>query len=219
MKKYTWILALIILFLGILACTNANREGGSRLLGTITFQPSTPVSQVDAVEAIKTYVKAVGRSGEVNLPVSTKEGVDVALGLAGTTYFGLWQDGIASLSIGDSTVSGDLSADVEDGSLGTFWLRVDQSQPEDAAGALLLIRSAYPGLAGVDFSEMIREDVDSQGFEFISKQADDIHIRDWGVNLTGTTIRAGVSPGIQQGKSIVWAVVASGALATPLNQP
>ena len=230
MKKYTWILVLFLLYLGMLACTNTEREGGPRLAGTITVLPSTPVSIEDAVDAINTYaqetlgitlqnLKAVGRSGEVNLPMSTKEGVDVALGLAGTTYFGLWKDGIASLSIGDSTVSGDRIADVEDGSLGTFWMSVNQPQPDSTASALLLIRAVYPGLVGVELSEMVREDVEVQGYEFVSKQADDIHIQDWGVNLTGTTIRAGVSPGIQQGKSIVWAVVASGALATPFDQP
>ena len=39
-------------------------------------------------------------AGEIDLPVSTQDGVEVAVDLAGTTYFGLWKNGIASLSFG-----------------------------------------------------------------------------------------------------------------------
>jgi hypothetical protein len=226
MKRVKWILVLAVLLLAILACATPEIGDVPRLAGTVTHEESTPVAQVDAVEAIRTYaldvlgldipdLKAGGTSGTINLPISTNEGVEVAIGLAGTTYFGLWKEGFASLSIGDSAVSGDLFADVQDGSLGAFAVRVDQAVPQDAPTALGMIMATYPGLNGYKFYET---PIEEQGFEFAAGQADDIRLRDWEVTLTGTTISAGVRPGIQDGKSIVWVVVASGALATPIDQ-
>jgi hypothetical protein len=140
--------------------------------------------------------------------------LEVAIDLAGTTYLGFWNSGIASLSFGDSEVSGDLIADVQDGSLGVFATRVDQAFPPDAPTALGMILTTYPGLVAYEFFETPVE----EGIAFTAGQADDIGIQGWDVTLTGTTISVGVKLGIQEGKSIVWVVVASGALATPINQ-
>jgi len=225
MKKYKWILVPMLLMLVTLACVNPNPEGTPRLAGTVTQGKSTPVAKIDAVETIKTYakdilgldmenLKAGGKSGEINFPVGTREGVDVAIDLAGTTYLGIWKQGFASLSVGDSAVSGDLFADVQDGSLGAFLIRVDQVFPSDAENALGLILTTCPGLNGYEFFESLNNE---QGFEFKAGKADDIHIQTWGVTLTGNTITAGVNPAVQIGKSIVWVVVASGALATPFE--
>jgi hypothetical protein len=225
MEKNKWILALVVLLLGVLACASPDTEGSPSLAGTITHEGGTPVAQIDAVEAIQVYaldilgidipkLKAGGTSGEINLPISAREGVEVAIDLAGTTYFGIWGEGFASLSMGDSSVSGDLFADVQDGSLGAFIVRVDQDFPTDAATALGMILTTYPGLNGYEFYET---PVEEQGYEFTAGQADDIHLQAWEVTLTGTSITAGVRPGFLGGKSHVWVVVASGALATPIN--
>jgi hypothetical protein len=225
MNRYTWIVVLAALLLAILACATPQTDEVPRLAGTVAVEGSTPVAQIDAVEAIRTYaldvlgldipdLKAGGTSGGINLPISTNEGVEVAIDLAGTTYFGFWKQGLASLSIGDSAVSGDLYADVQDGSLGAFAVRMDQAVPQDAPTALGMILVTFPGLNSYEFYET---PIDEQGFEFSASQADDIQLRDWAVTLTGTTITAGVRSGIQDGKSIVWVVVASGALAAPFD--
>jgi hypothetical protein len=219
MKKHKWMLVPILLILVSFACVNPKPEGTPRLTG------STPVEKIESVEAIQTYardilgfdmenLKAGGKSGEINFPVKTREGVDVSIDLAGTTYLGIWKQGFASLSFGDSDVSGDLYADVQDGSLGVFSNRVDQIFPSDAGSALGLILATCPGLSDYEFLEIIN---DEPGFDFKAGQVDDIHIQTWGVTLTGTTITSGVNPAVQDGKSIVWVVVASGALATPFD--
>ena len=220
-----WIWAGIALLLSILACTAPLPEEAPRLAGTVTYDAGESVLPADAKVTIQTYAREVlgleipelvagGKSGEVNLPVSTLEGVEVAVGLAGTTYVGIWGQGAASLSFGDSTVSGDLYADVQDGSLGAFALRVEKAMPADAATALGMILETYPGLQGYEFFEAPVEDA---GFQFTAGQAEDIRLQGWDVTLTGTTITAGVKPGVLPGRSVVWVVVASGALATPLG--
>jgi hypothetical protein len=230
MKKNKWMYFPLLLLLAILACTSRVPTEPPKIAGTVSVQRSTPISQEEAISAIHAYakdvlgldiedLKATGRSGEITFPMSTKEGVDTAVDLAGTTFFGFWDDGITSLSIGDSTVSGDLEADIEDGSLGTFWLWVDQPYPGVESEALSMVLETFPGLSGIDFIKTEREGIDTQGFEFMSKQTDEVRLQNWGVTLTGTTFRIGVRPGIRQGRSIIWAVVASGALASPFLQP
>jgi hypothetical protein len=231
MEKQGWIFPLIALGLAILACAapglrNGQDAGGPRLAGTVTYDESEPVPKIEAKEAIQTYaldvlgldipdLTAGGKSGEINLPISTLEGVEFSVGLAGTTYVGIWGRGAASLSFGDSAVSGDLYADVQNGSLGAFAVRVNQDFPVDAPTALGMILTTYPGIGGYEYFETPAEE---KGFEFYAGKADDIDIQDWGVTLTGTTIRTGVKPGLLGGNSVVWVVVASGALATPLDQ-
>jgi len=230
MKRYKWIFLPLFLLLGNLSCTPFIQDGSPRLDGTISVERSTKVSQSVAAEIIKTYTQEVlgldlegfrasGRSGEINLPVSIKEDVDIALELAGTTYFGVWKDGMASLSIGESNSSGDMYADVKGGSLGTFFVRANRPFPTDAENALSIVLSTFPELSGIDFVEIPNVDDELRWFEFVSKQTDDIHIQEWDVNITGTIYRVGVSTGARQGRSFVWAVVGSGDLAAPLNQP
>ncbi len=229
---YRLILVVLVMLIVILACSAPGIgnipgfEDGPQLAGTVTYEESEPVPQIDAVEAIQTYaqnvlgldipdLKAGGKSGDINLPISTFEGIEFSVDLAGTTYVGIWSRGAASLSFGDSTISGDLYADVQDGSLGAFAVRVNQSFPSDAPTALGLILTTYPGIGGYEYFE---KPVEDKGFEFFAGETGDISIQDWSVTLTGTTIRAGVKPGLLGGNSVVWVVVASGALASPLDQ-
>jgi len=225
MKEKKLIFAILVLWLVALACAGSDIADVPQLAGTAAFEESTPVTNIEAKEAIQVYAREVlgidipnlmagGTSGEINLPVSTQEGIEVAIELAGTTYLGFWKGGVASLSFGDSEVSGDLIADVQDGSLGAFATRVDQAYPPDAATALGMILATYPGIAGYEFFETPVE----EGIAFTAGQADDIGVQGWDVTLIGITISVGVKPGIQEGKTIVWVVVASGALATPIDQ-
>ncbi len=221
MKQKKILAAILALVLAILAC---NGEDGPRLSGTATYQPSTPVTKIEAKEAIQVYAGDVlglaidnllagGTSGELNLPVTTQEGVELAIELAGTTYFGIWKGGIASLSFGDSEVSGDWVADVRDGTLGVFAVTQAVAPPGDSAAALALIQATYPALSAYQWSEVPL----GQGFGFVAAEAESVSVQSWSVTLTGSTIRAGVSPGAQADRSLVWVVVASGVLAAPLQ--
>ncbi len=111
--------------------------------------------------------------------------------------------------------SGDLYADVQDGTLGAFAIRVSQPLPVDAPTALGLILTTYPGLLPYEFFET---PIEETGFQFTSGQAENVAVSGWNVTLTGTTISAGVRPGMLDGNSLVWVVVASGDLAAPFNQ-
>jgi len=206
----------LILILVILACGTPGSDGSD----------PAPAGQIDAKDAIQTYARDVlgldipnlmagSTTGEISLPVSTQEGVEVAVNLAGTTYLGFWKEGVASLSFGDSEVSGDLIADVKDGSLGAFAVRVDQDFPQDSPVALGMILTTFPNLQGYEFFET---PIEEQGFAFAAGKADDLGIQGWDITLTGTTIRAGVRPGVNNENAVVWVVVASGALATPFDQ-
>jgi hypothetical protein len=219
------LLPIFLLVVSILACTGLPQGPGDfELSGTVTHSAPTPVDQIDAKEAIQTYAQDVlglpipkliagGAAGEISLPVSLQDDVDLAIDLAGTTYFGFWSGGIASLSFGDSDVSGDFVADVRDGALGVFALNVDTAPPTDPAAALDLIRETYPGLSGYQWIETQAE----KGYAFTAGEVDGVSVQSWSVELTGTTIKAGVAPGVLNNQSFVWAIVASGVLATPFE--
>jgi hypothetical protein len=186
---------------------------------------STPEDEINAKEVIQTYANDVlgleinklfagGASGEINLPVSLQNDVDIALDLAGTTYFGVWSGGIASLSFGDSDVSGDFEADVRDGALGVFAVTAYSAIPEDSSTALDMILETYPTLATYQWIDTSAD----QGYTFTAGEADHVSVQSWSVELTGTTIHAGVAPGLISNQSFVWVVVASGVLAAPFTQ-
>jgi hypothetical protein len=216
---------IFLLVVSILACADMPQGPGDiELSGTVTHSAPTPVDKVDAKEAIQTYAQDVlglqipnlfagGAAGELSLPVSMQNDVEVAIDLAGTTYFGVWSGGIASLSFGDSDVSGDFVADVRDGALGVFALNRDTAPPADPASALDLVRETYPGLSGYQWFETPTE----KGYAFTSGEADRVSVQSWSVELTGTTVNAGVAPGVLENQSFVWVVVASGVLATPFQ--
>ena len=224
MQKKLIFPTILVLF-AILACSIPQNGGEVELGGTVTYSAPTPVEKVEAKEAIQTYASDVlglqipnllagGTAGEVSLPVSMQDDVDVAVDLAGSTYFGVWSGGIASLSFGDSNVSGDFKADVRDGSLGVFMVTQMVASPSDSGSALALIQETYPGLRGYNWVETPVE----RGYGFTTAQASDVSLQSWAVELTGTTINAGVSPGLLNNQSLVWVVVASGVLAAPFGQ-
>lgn len=228
MKKHRYLYAIVFLLMGILACVSPSQESSPRAAGTIAVEDVTRVPKVEAKEAIQSYameilglnipdVSAVGRSGEMNLPINTPEGFDVILEMAGTTYFGIWNQGFASLSIGDSIITGDWTADVEGGTIGIYAVRLDQDPPADAKGALNQVMKVFPALSKYDFVESAIEEFDIQGFSFAANDLDDIKVESWDAVLIGTTLRAGVAPGMLGSKSLAWAFVASGALATPFR--
>ena len=220
------ILLLVVLIIASIWACGVMPQGldGIELGGTVTHSAPTPVGKVDAKEAIQTYAEEVlgfqipklfagGAAGELSLPVSLMEDVEIAIDLAGTTYMGLWSGGIASLSFGDSDVSGDFVADVRDGSLGIFALNVIATPPTDSTAALGLIKETYPGLKDLEWLETPSE----TGYSFTTGDVDNLSVESWSVELSGTTINAGVAPGLLSEQAFVWVVVASGVLATPFK--
>jgi len=220
------LIPILLLFVVILACSGFPRGTGDlELSGTVTHSAPTPVDKIEAKEAIQTYALDVlgleipslvagGTSGALSLPVSLQDGVEVAIDLAGTTYFGVWLGGVSSLSFGDSDVSGDLIADIRDGSLGVFAVTVREAPPTDSTAALELIKQTYPALSDYEWIETPTE----QGYSFVTGKAEDVALQSWSVELTGTTINVGVSSAVLDDQSLVWVVVASGVLATPFEK-
>jgi hypothetical protein len=217
------LIPMILLIAVVLACSIFPQGTDDlELSGTVTHSAPTPVDKVDAKEAIQTYARDVlgleipslvagGTSGELSLPLSMQDGIEVAIDLAGTTYFGVWLGGVSSLSFGDSDVSGDLIADIRDGSLGVFAVTVGESPPTDPTAALDLIQRTYPALSSYEWIETPTE----QGYSFVTGAADNVDMQSWSVELTGTTINAGVTSAVLENQSLVWVVVASGVLAAP----
>lgn len=218
-----WLIGLILGLL-ILACAEPLPSDD----GSDYVEPgdaATPGTQIDAKEAIQIFawdvlgldlpeLAAGGTSGQIDLPIRTQEGVDVAIDLAGSTYFGLWRGGAASLSFGDGQVSGDWIADVQDGTLGVFVVRSDLPLPADADAALQLALETYPNLQAYSFYENPSE----IGYSFTAADAEDVGVMGWSVTLRGSTIKVGVAPQVTSERSIVWAVVASGVLAAPIAE-
>jgi hypothetical protein len=184
----------------------------------------TPESQDEARAAIEAYARdvlgieiqvviAAGRAEEMNLPLETEEDVNAALELSGKIYFGGWEDGVATLALGEGTATGDYVTDIQDGSLGAYSIRVNQAMPADADAALALVRETYPGLAGLEFFSQ----GSAQGFTFSTAQAQDWQIMGDQVTLDGLMGSAGVMPGRRPTACFVWVVLASGALTTPFE--
>jgi hypothetical protein len=219
-------LPIFLLIVSILACSLIPQNVGDvELRGTVTHSTPSLVDKIDAKLAIQTYAQDVlslqinnlfagGAAGDISLPLNLQDNVDIAVDLAGTTYFGFWSGGIASLSFGDSDVSGDFMADVRDGTLGVFALTVGSAPPTEPAAALNLIQSTYPGLTGYQWVETPSE----TGYTFTTGEVESVSIESWSVELTGTTLNAGVVPGLLSDQSFVWVVVASGVLAAPFQQ-
>lgn len=229
MKNCRYLWAMIALLIGVIACASPSEGQSIHFDGTIAVERGTPIPQVEAVEALQTYAQEVlgmslldlragGRMGEVNLPIANQEGLEVAFEMAGITYWGFWNQGFGSLSVGDSTITGDWTADVQDGSIGIYVVRQEQDFPENAVTALNQVMSTFPNLNRYEFIESPIEGFDVQGFSFSAEQVDDIHIQSWEATLTGTMIYAGVTPGMQGSRSIAWAFIASGALAALFSQ-
>jgi len=197
---------------------------GLPLPGTLLPQLLDQLNQEQAALALEAYARdvlginvdiSIGRSttvNDLNLPVTTESGANQAMQLAGVSYNGLFQDGIASLSLGSGTTSGsDLTGSLENASLGAFSINLSQTMPASADEALALIKATYPGIAN---RELILSDQTS-GYTFQTSEEQDWAIANGQIILKGTLIGAGVAEGRRPGRITVWVTVASGTLAAP----
>ena len=129
----------------------------------VTVEIGEKVSEYDASEAIRSYASSVlginvtvesagGQAGAITLPGEAQESVDAAATLAGVTYFGVLEDALASVSLGDGDISGDMTADIESASLGVFVLTQQGALPASEGDALSRIKSTFPGIANLDYA-------------------------------------------------------------------
>ena len=199
---------------------------GLPLPGTSIPQLLDKLNQEQAALALEAYGRdvlglnldiKVGRSaaGDVELPVTTESGATQAMQIAGVTYYGLFQDGTASLSLGSgSTTGSDLTGSIQNASLGIFSVSLAQALPASADEALALVKATYPGIASLELTMTDQ----TEGFSFQTSQAQDWAIANGQIILKGTLVSAGAVPGRRAGKIVVWVTVASGTLAAPFSK-
>ena len=208
------LIPILIFLLAALAC-------GETAAPEATVPP--PNAKPDAKEAIQTYARDVlgleipslwagGTAGDISLPAGLQEDVDLAVSLSGQTYLGLWTEGAAMLAFGNGEVSGDFTADIEDGTVAVFAVRKSGAPPANADAALNLILETYPNLSRYAWEEV----PDEAGYRFNATNPENFGIQSWSLELTGTTLKAGVTGGVAN-QNLVWVVTASGALSKPFQ--
>jgi hypothetical protein len=191
----------------------------------VTVEIGEKVSEYDASEAIRSYASSVlginvtvesagGQAGAITLPGEAQDSVDAAATLAGVTYFGVLEDALASVSLGDGEISGDMTADIESASLGVFVLTQQGALPTSADEALARIKSAFPGIANLDY---VAKPQEGQSYSFQATT------NTQGLDPSGKIVAVAqsalvsVTPALRQGRVFVWAVVANGTLTKALT--
>ncbi len=185
----------------------------------------------DAGQAVRQYAGAAlgievevlaagGREGQVTLPPSAQAEVDAAVRLAGVTYAALLREGAASVSLGAGSISGDLSADIQDASLGAFSLLRDGRLPANPDEALNLVRSTFPGVSHLTFT---RQEASAgagplagggaQGYVFSAHtEQSEVDVKSGQAKVVAVGALAGVTPaGVNRVN--VFVVLGKGALA------
>lgn len=187
----------------------------------------TPIPSYDAAAMITTFAeeylgvepsvtRAVGVSGDILLPPVVQAEVEATVALAGQVSVGairIAEDGgAAEVAVGTGTISGDLEADINAASLGSYGVVLpQQSLPTDEVAARTLLLTTYPGLAGTDLEQVSTE----QGYAFkavTTVQHFDPETKT--LTTTAQVVIAGVN-GKEQATA-VWAVVGNGDFATAL---
>ena len=191
---------------------------------------ATPVARraapEEVVEAITTYAREVlGREVRVThvgggtlpvgldlvLPASNNRALISALKLGVETYAAYLEGGMASLTLGQGSLQGDISGAIKDASLGVFWLAVDAPFPENSVAALQLAEKAFPGLAPMFFTQQ------PNAFTYL------FYAMNSEATATGNEIEVGgrvalVGVAGPAGATVVFAIVGTGEFATALQQ-
>lgn len=195
-----------------------------RSVPPVTVQSVTRVAEYDAAQAITTYARDVlglsvqvlqagGARGKLTLPPFAEQSVRAAASLAGVTYFGRLENGEASVSLGQGSVSGDMTLDIQSASLGAFSLARREGMPDGEGAALDLIKQTFPGIAGLEYAPFEAE----QGYAFVaasSHEGIDWQTRQASVIFQGVLV--GVMP-LGRAQTAVYAIVGSGTLAALIS--
>jgi len=221
---------LIALLIGTLALVGCGGRVPSRTpSGTpvpVTVEFGEKVAEYDASEAIRSYASSVlgivvtvksagGQAVTITLPSEAQDSVDAAATLAGITYFGILEDALASVSLGDGEISGDMIADIESASLGVFVLTQQGALPASEADALSRIKSTFPGIANLDY---VARPQQGQGYSFQAMTTTQgLDPSSGKVVAVAQSVLVSVTPALRQGRVLVWAVVANGTLTKALT--
>ena len=191
----------------------------------VTVEVGEKVSEYDASEAIRSYASSVlginvtvksagGQAGTITLPGEAQQSVDAAVTLAGATYFGILKDALASVSLGDGDVSGNLTADIESASLGVFVLTQQGALPASADEALSRIKATFPGIANLDY---VAKPQQGKGYSFQATTTTQGLDPSGKIVAVAQSALVSVTPALRQGRVLVWAVVANGTLTKALT--
>lgn len=191
----------------------------------VTTVVDDPVSAYDIEQLISTFAQQYlglavtvnqggGLDGSVTAPVPAEVDSEAVIALAGQVVAaGINSSngrGMAEVAVGEGTISGDLTVDLSNASLGAYTLVVQSPPPQDAGAALVMIQATFPALAGVDLQP--QTDVET-GFVFATTTVD----QSSPVSGTGQVIMTGTS---RQGPvTVVWAIVGNGTFATTIQLP
>ncbi len=219
-----WLPVVLLVVILPLAACGGRQAGGTPVPATI--EPGEKVGEYDAGEAIQSYASNVlgiavevqsagGQEGKITLPGDAQKSVDAALTLAGATYWAVLRDGLASVSLGDGGISGDLTADIESASLGVFVMSQPGALPANPDEALARIRATFPGIADLEFASRPQQ---GQGFAFqattTTKRLDPASGKMAGV---AESALVSVTPALKKDRVLVWALVANGTLTKALT--
>jgi len=190
----------------------------------VTVEVGEKVSEYDASEAIRSYASSVlginvtvesagGQAVTITLPGEAQDSVDAAATLAGATYYGILEDAMASVSLGDGDISGNMTADIESASLGVFVLTQQGALPASESEALSRIKSTFPGIANLDY---VANPQEGQGYSFQATTTTQGLDASGKVVAVAQSVLVSVTPALRQGRVLVWAVVANGTLTKAL---
>lgn len=193
----------------------------------------TPVATVrggnstDAKQVIETYardelgiavtVMRAGSSVIPNLTLSTEAqaAVDAAAELAATTYGAVLTQGGASVSFGSGSVGGDLSAELDYGSLGALAVTATSHPPASASAALSLLQTTFPALSGMSYQPLTSTKL---SYSFYAT------LRDSALNpktgkIQTVAVAALMGTATVKQKVLVWVVLGRGQFATAIAKP
>jgi hypothetical protein len=224
--RLTTLVALLVGVLFVMGC-NGPPSGGApaRTPVPVTVEPGERATAYDASEAIRSYASQVlgiavsvksagGQAGTITLPGEAQESVDAAITLAGATYWGVLEDALASVSLGDGQISGDMTADIESASLGVFVLTQPGTLPVNQGEALARIKATFPGIANLDYVARPQE---GKGYFFqATTTTKGLDPGSGKIVAVSQSALVAVTPALRQGRVLVWAVVANGTLTKAL---
>jgi hypothetical protein len=194
----------------------------------LNFNLTSTIPAADAAAAISSYAssvlgtpvtvtKAGGVDGDfsINLPQPTESAnaESDAINLAVTSYLASLKGGDAFLSYGSGSISGNVSSDVQDHSLGIYSLTVPTSGTLNAPTALSLAKSTFPSIAALPYTAYT---VPSGYAWYASTSVSVIDPKTRQVTTSTESVILYVLPGTQ-GKASVTVSVGRGDFATLLS--
>jgi hypothetical protein len=224
--RLTIIISLLIGTLALVGCGGQmpNRTPGGTPV-PVTVEIGEKVPEYDAREAIRSYASSVlginvtvesasGQAVTLTLPSEAQESVDAAVTLAGVTYYGILENAQASVSLGDGEISSNMTADIESASLGVFVLTQQGALPASTDEALARIKSTFPGIANLDYVARPQE---GKGYSFQATTTTQGLDSSGKIVAVAQSVLVSVTPGLRQGRVLVWAAVANGTLTKALT--